>query len=261
MQLTRATLRPLAHREVAARGYAAAAPALLERLGNGDKTRVWPSVRRLLVENPGLDISTLSATGPKGTLTKGDVIAALSGGGSRAAAAPPAVKASSSTAPSAAAAVKPAAAAAPAKAPAQSPAPLSGFGDATFSEETPTSVRKARSPGIPSQTGILSPSAFPAASHSLLTPRARADHRLAPAREQARLAAPVHQQGHRPRRHPRPAQAARSLRSEGACRNRPAPHPPPLVTPAASDPDRVRAGSSSALVSSLPFHPSSARFL
>ena len=41
-----------------------------------DLARVWPSVRRLLAES-GLDGSTMHPTGPKRTLTKGDVLAAM----------------------------------------------------------------------------------------------------------------------------------------------------------------------------------------
>lgn len=41
-----------------------------------DLARVWPSVRRLLAES-GLDGSTIDPTGPKRTLTKGDVLAAM----------------------------------------------------------------------------------------------------------------------------------------------------------------------------------------
>ena len=41
-----------------------------------DLARVWPSVRRLLAES-GLDGSAISPTGPKRTLTKGDVLAAM----------------------------------------------------------------------------------------------------------------------------------------------------------------------------------------
>jgi pyruvate/2-oxoglutarate dehydrogenase complex dihydrolipoamide acyltransferase (E2) component len=41
-----------------------------------DLGRVWPSVRRLLAES-GLDGSGIAPTGPKRTLTKGDVLAAM----------------------------------------------------------------------------------------------------------------------------------------------------------------------------------------
>lgn len=125
-------------RELGFRRYAAAAPALLERLGSGDKTRVFPSVRRLLAENPGLDIARLVATGPKGTLTKADIIEALANG-------PPKAVPAAREAPTAAStATAQKAAAAPAKAPAQTPTPPAGFADATFTEETPTNIRKAR---------------------------------------------------------------------------------------------------------------------
>jgi pyruvate/2-oxoglutarate dehydrogenase complex dihydrolipoamide acyltransferase (E2) component len=125
-------------RELGFRRYAAAAPALLERLGSGDKTRVFPSVRRLLAENPGLDISRLVATGPKGTLTKADIIEALANGPPKAA---PVAKEASKAA---SAALAPTTAVAPAKAPAQSPTPPAGFADATFTEEAPANIRKAR---------------------------------------------------------------------------------------------------------------------
>ena len=51
----------------------AAAAAAPGALAGG---RMWPSVRRLLAES-GLDPATIRATGPKGALVKGDVLAAM----------------------------------------------------------------------------------------------------------------------------------------------------------------------------------------
>ena len=55
------------------RGLHLAAAAAPGALAGG---RMWPSVRRLLAES-GLDPATIRATGPKGALVKGDVLAAM----------------------------------------------------------------------------------------------------------------------------------------------------------------------------------------
>ena len=86
--------------------------------------RMWPSVRRLLAQHPSLAVV---ATGPKGMVTKGDVIAALEGG--------------SAMAPAAAAA---AAAAAPQAAAAQAAAQKPAASPMGYTEEAPSNVRKAR---------------------------------------------------------------------------------------------------------------------
>ena len=88
---------------------------------------MFPSVRRLLSENPTLSFASISATGPKGTVTKGDVLAALA---RPAAAASPAAQARSQSA-----------AAAPAV---KHENAVSSFGEAQFTEEAPSGIRKAR---------------------------------------------------------------------------------------------------------------------
>jgi pyruvate dehydrogenase E2 component (dihydrolipoamide acetyltransferase) len=70
---------------------------------SGGAVRATPLARRLAREN-GLDLSSLSGSGPHGRVVKADVEAALAGGGAKAA---PADKASPAAAPAAAAAAKP----------------------------------------------------------------------------------------------------------------------------------------------------------
>ena len=99
-------------------GQAAEAPQAAPSSGNADGT-LSPAVRKLVDEH-GLDVATITPTGPKGNITKADVLAVIEAGGQAPAAdAPDPVEAKPTTAeakPAAPASSKPAA-------PAQEPSP------------------------------------------------------------------------------------------------------------------------------------------
>ena len=97
--------------------------------------RLFPSVRRLLLENPAISATSILGTGPKGTVTKGDVLAALAAGP-----AGPAAGAEQSRAAQAAGPAPPR----PASVPADHKAGSTTFADAQFTEEAPSNIRKAR---------------------------------------------------------------------------------------------------------------------
>jgi len=91
---------PTAKSEAAPAAKLAAGPA---PAAGGNRTFASPLARRI-AKDAGLDLSSLSGSGPHGRVVKADVEAALAGGGAKAA---PADKASPAAAPAAAAAAKP----------------------------------------------------------------------------------------------------------------------------------------------------------